>query len=294
MSKISTVLTGFCLLAITIGCEPAKEPAKELSFNQLAENLVSMRNTIHDAYAKGDTHAAHDPLHEVGHVLEKVAVAANNADLDAELIESIRKAKDTLMDAYGELDKSQHGGKGKSYDELSSDIDNAVKVLADAAGVKFEVPEPAQAETEPELSFKELTEKLVSMHKTIRDGFSSGDIEGAHGPLHEVGHVLEKVDGAASKEEFTSEQVDAINKAKETLFDAYGEVDKTLHGGEGKPYEEVSKDIDSSVQVIADAAGVEFDPSSAAAPAESSDEAETVEVTDAESEGSDDSEEGGN
>ena len=108
-------------------------------------------------------------------------------------------------------------------------------------------------------TFQEAAEQLVAMKNKIRDGFAAGDVDSAHGPLHEVGGLLENLATLAEKADLPAEQLDAVKQAKETLFDAFGEIDKTLHGGEGSTYEEEAEAIQAAMKVIVGAAGITDD-----------------------------------
>ena len=94
----------------------------------LAE-LTSLRNTIRDAFAANDMDTAHDPLHEVGDVLLAIPELAKKENVDSEKLASIQKAVDTLMDAFGRVDKTMHGQEGSTYAEESATIDTAVLEL---------------------------------------------------------------------------------------------------------------------------------------------------------------------
>lgn len=91
--------------------------------------LTSLRNTIRDAFAANDMDTAHDPLHEVGDVLMAIPKLAKKENADSEKLASIQKAVDTLMDAFGRVDKTMHGQEGSTYAEESATIDAAVLEL---------------------------------------------------------------------------------------------------------------------------------------------------------------------
>ncbi|MFO0999370.1 MAG: hypothetical protein U0936_03460 [Planctomycetaceae bacterium] len=91
--------------------------------------LTSLRNTIRDAFAANDMDKAHDPLHEVGDVLLAIPELAKTENVDSEKLASIQKAVDTLMDAFGRVDKTMHGQEGSTYAEESATIDAAVVEL---------------------------------------------------------------------------------------------------------------------------------------------------------------------
>lgn len=99
-------------------------------------------------------------------------------------------------------------------------------------------------------TYPEAVVELEEMNKTIASAFANNDVDAAHDPLHEVGHVLDALPALAKKQELGDEAVAAISAAVETLFDAFGRVDEKFHGGEGATYGEVKADVDSSMEVL--------------------------------------------
>ena len=104
-------------------------------------------------------------------------------------------------------------------------------------------------------TYKEAVDELVSLDKTMREAFANNDEDAAHGPLHDVGHLLEVVAKLSEKEGLTGEQQQSLKDAVDKLFDLYGTVDATMHGQEGKPYGEVSAEIDEHLAVLTSLAG---------------------------------------
>jgi hypothetical protein len=102
--------------------------------------------------------------------------------------------------------------------------------------------------------------QLTGLRNVIRDGFAAGDDDAAHGPLHDVGHCLEAVEKLAATEKAGTVEAATIKTQVDVLFKAYGDVDKTMHGKEGRSYSEVSKEIDDAFVALLAAAGVK-DPS---------------------------------
>ena len=96
--------------------------------------------------------------------------------------------------------------------------------------------------------------ELTELRNTVRDAFAKEDTEAAHGPLHDVGHLLEDAESLAQKAGLTEETLTSVKASIETLFDAFGAVDKTMHGQEGSKYSEVSDKIDAAIKVLQDAA----------------------------------------
>lgn len=106
-------------------------------------------------------------------------------------------------------------------------------------------------------SLNEAVAKIIELRNQIRDGFAAEDVDAAHGPLHEVGDVLTSLEQISGNSELTDEQQATLSTATEDLLDAFGAVDKTLHGGDGSTYEEEAQKIDSAILILAQIAGVE-------------------------------------
>ena len=99
------------------------------TFGGAIAELEELAGTISSSMAKGDGDAAHNPLHEVGHVLEALPELAKKDGLSEEDQASVKGAVATLMDAYGEVDAIMHGEEGKSWDDVKEGIGEAVKTL---------------------------------------------------------------------------------------------------------------------------------------------------------------------
>ena len=100
----------------------------------------------------------------------------------------------------------------------------------------------------PAADFREGIEKLTSMRDTMRDAFAAKDIDKAHGPLHEVGHLLEALPGLFEKEVADEASRAAVRKEVDELFDQFGKVDAKLHGEKGADYADVSRQIDEALE----------------------------------------------
>lgn len=90
--------------------------------------------------------------------------------------------------------------------------------------------------------------KIVELRNKIRDGFASDDVDSAHGPLHAVGDMLEELSQLTTNSDLPSIDKQAIEGHINTLFAAFGEVDKTLHGQEGSTYNEEASTIDEAME----------------------------------------------
>ena len=109
-------------------------------------------------------------------------------------------------------------------------------------------------------SLKDALAEATSLRDTIRDSFAKNDQDAAHGPLHDVGAILEASPELAKKEKVSTENQAAIETAVNTLMDAFGNVDKTMHGQEGSTYAEESATIDTTLTALSAACAVDSAP----------------------------------
>lgn len=99
-------------------------------------------------------------------------------------------------------------------------------------------------------SYREGVTTLLALRDTVRDAFAAKDIDKAHGPLHDVGHLLEALPELFAKISTVESDRETVKKAIDQLFDQFGKVDAKLHGEAGASYEEVSKEIDASLEKL--------------------------------------------
>ena len=119
-------------------------------------------------------------------------------------------------------------------------------------------------------SLKDALAELTSLRDTIRDSFAKNDQDAAHGPLHDVAAILEAIPELAKKEKVSAANQAAIETAVNALMDAFGNVDKTMHGQEGSTYAEESATIDSTLTALSDACAVDSAPAANSTSEESS------------------------
>ncbi|MBX3411329.1 MAG: hypothetical protein KF708_01335 [Pirellulales bacterium] len=96
-------------------------------------------------------------------------------------------------------------------------------------------------------TYDEAVKGLGEMRDKIRDAFAKEDADTAHGPLHEVGHLLEELPELAKKAGHPDEVLASVKEHSEKLFDLFDKVDRKLHGEEGVAYDEVSADVDAAL-----------------------------------------------
>ncbi len=103
----------------------------------------------------------------------------------------------------------------------------------------------------PETLAEAVTE-LQSTCATIKTAFEKGDAEAAHGPLHDIGHLLEQFPDLIAKSTLDEAGKEEVAKAVESLYESFSAVDEGMHGGEGKKYSDVAATIDASLQTLAE------------------------------------------
>ncbi|QDV68548.1 hypothetical protein Poly24_22580 [Rosistilla carotiformis] len=108
-------------------------------------------------------------------------------------------------------------------------------------------------------SLPEAIETIDHLADEIQESFAADDPDGAHGPLHDIGSVLEGAGLLVAKSDLTDEQKKAASEALKKLMDAYGKVDAKMHGDEGVDYADVSKEITTALEGLQTATGIQHD-----------------------------------
>lgn len=102
-------------------------------------------------------------------------------------------------------------------------------------------------------TYAEGLEELTKQHAMIKEAFETDKHDYAHDPLHEVGHILEALPQLAAKDaSLTPADTDAIKQAVDQLFEAFGTLDETFHGGEDIVYSEVEEKIQGAISTLKD------------------------------------------
>lgn len=104
-----------------------------LSLADTVKEIDEFRKTIADALAANDTEKAHDPLHEIGHLIEGLPAAGTKASLSEADQAELTKSADALMEAFGKIDEGMHGKEEVKYSSVSEQIDKAMEVLRKVA-----------------------------------------------------------------------------------------------------------------------------------------------------------------
>ena len=98
-------------------------------------------------------------------------------------------------------------------------------------------------------SLGDMVAKVEKLSRTIQEAFQAGDSEKGHGPLHEIGHLLEEIPPAAANELLTLPQQQRLREAVDSLMNSFGALDEQLHGGsnDGKSFNDVATDIQEAL-----------------------------------------------
>lgn len=107
------------------------------SLSEVIAEVDELRAKIESASAAGNLEEAHEPLHEVGHLLEELSRLAGEASLSEAEQQTVKQSVETLMDSFSAIDERLHAGNdsGASYDEVAAKIDAALSNLK-AIGIK--------------------------------------------------------------------------------------------------------------------------------------------------------------
>jgi len=101
-----------------------------------------------------------------------------------------------------------------------------------------------------ELTFGQAVDKIQELAGTIGESMAKDDADAAHHPLHEIGNLLNGLPHLAEHEELSEESLKLLQDAVDKMMDAYSAVDATMHGEEGKSYDDVKGDIDAALETL--------------------------------------------
>jgi hypothetical protein len=97
-----------------------------------AEGVATLRGhyvTIRDALGEDDIDTAHDPIHQMGHLLESLTQLVDHVGLDADDKATAQAAIDAMFEAYGQVDKAIHGAQPVDYESVREPLDKAMADL---------------------------------------------------------------------------------------------------------------------------------------------------------------------
>ncbi len=133
---------------------------------------------------------------------------------------------------HDEHDHDEHDHDEHDHDEHDHDQDDA-----------------NHATDHPE-TYAEAVALVAKLQLQIKEALATGDIKVADVPLHEIGHVLEAIPTLADKQSLSEADEEAVKKAVDTLFDAFGQIDEKVHGDGEPSYTPYAEKIESAIGTL--------------------------------------------
>lgn len=102
-------------------------------------------------------------------------------------------------------------------------------------------------------SLQAAVDKLTSIRDTVRTAMLEGDANAAHGPLHEVGELLDALPDVAAETDLAEEDWNAVQAATDELRIAFAAIDKAFHTKDADKkaaYEQVADELDDAIEDI--------------------------------------------
>ncbi len=114
------------------------------SLHEAVAELEDLSEAIQAAIVDGDPEDAHDPLHEIGHLLEAIPDVAAETDLPESEWDAVKAASERLFEAFGDIDKAYHvedGDKKAAYEEVSDVLEEAIEEIRSRLPLTGEEPD---------------------------------------------------------------------------------------------------------------------------------------------------------
>jgi len=118
------------------GKESAPHDHSNMSLGDAAKEIVTLQKAIADAFAANDPDKAHDPLHEIGHIIGVLEDAGKKASLSEADAAELKAAKDGLMDAFSKVDGAMHGEGETKYSDVAEKVDQSIASLKKLAKIE--------------------------------------------------------------------------------------------------------------------------------------------------------------
>jgi hypothetical protein len=145
----------------------------------------------------------------------------------------------------GGTDRSDQPSESHNHD----DHDHADHDHADHDHADHDHAQATEQEPLPENLSAGIAE-LQQHYQAIQEAFATQDVDQAHGPLHEVGGLLEALPGLAAQTDLTAEEKALVESSATAMFDAYATVDGAIHDGQQPDYAAVSDKLDQAMEQL--------------------------------------------
>jgi hypothetical protein len=101
--------------------------------HSFAEGVAALQKhyaEIKTAYTQGEAEKAHEPLHQVGSVLEALPELGQQAGLAATDLEKLKQAVEKMFEAYGNIDDAVHQKKEADYQAVAEQLDENMAAIS--------------------------------------------------------------------------------------------------------------------------------------------------------------------
>jgi hypothetical protein len=103
----------------------------------------------------------------------------------------------------------------------------------------------------PKPTLAEAVQTLKSHRDVVKAAFDAGAPEDCHETLHEVGLLIEQLPSMAEQARLQAADMDEVKQAANKLMDAFGKIDKSLHGDpDGATYSDVASEVDAALATL--------------------------------------------
>ena len=104
--------------------------AIHLSFGEVVEKIGSHRDAIQTAFANDKKDDAHDPLHEIGELIQRLPTAAAETDMTEEDWNEVKQISEQLSNAFGKVDALFHDDpSGVPFSDVEEEVQSALTTL---------------------------------------------------------------------------------------------------------------------------------------------------------------------
>lgn len=111
-------------------------------------------------------------------------------------------------------------------------------------------------EKKDEGDFASSLDKAKDLVSQIMKAIDANDIEAAHDPLHEIGHVLESLGEKVGQQGWPAEKATAAKAAVDGMFESFMTIDNTLHDtSKTFDIEKLRPIIESGLKTLTESAG---------------------------------------
>ena len=104
--------------------------AIHLSFGEVVEKIGTYRDAIQSAFANEKRDEAHDPLHDIGFLIERLTTSAAEMDMPEEDWAEVKQAAERLSTAFGRVDALFHDdSSGVPFSDVEQEVQAALEAL---------------------------------------------------------------------------------------------------------------------------------------------------------------------